>query len=401
MKLPIRSTLVLTWVGYAATYFLRKPLGIGKSGMQRDLQLSSAWLGLLDTAMLMPYALVQTLFGSWGDKMGPRLTLVMGLVVSGLAMLTFGQWTSPLMLCFLLFVNGASQSLAWGACVKSLSNSYESTHHPTVMGILSTSSFAGGVGASYLAVRLLQIGGWQNMFYYPSALCIAVGIVIYFALPDLLVNNNNNNNTDNIKDEKDSNAPSASSSPPPAASSSSSQGMSFREMFNIKMLPEVTVAFLCIKLVRYAFLLWLPMYLYQVLKYPEASAGLVSMAYEIGGVAGSGGIGIVVTKVFKGRDVAAASFIMLAAAISMVLFSLTSSWGVPMNVFFILLTGAFSCAVDPIVSGTVPIKFAQLANTGVSKICTFYVCLYIFFMFVCFSLLKLAWVCVCVCVCVF
>jgi sugar phosphate permease len=73
---------VVGWVAYAATYFLRKPLGVVsifqfkkstprilaskienlkkiKSDMEAELGFTKAQLGLFDSALLLPYALVQ------------------------------------------------------------------------------------------------------------------------------------------------------------------------------------------------------------------------------------------------------------------------------------------------------------------------------------------------------
>lgn len=47
------------WVSYASTYFLRKPLGVIKSDMERDMGFTKSQLGMFDTALLLPYALIQ------------------------------------------------------------------------------------------------------------------------------------------------------------------------------------------------------------------------------------------------------------------------------------------------------------------------------------------------------
>ncbi|CAF4915134.1 unnamed protein product, partial [Rotaria socialis] len=49
----------VAWTSYALTYFLRKPLGVIKTDLEHDLSFSKFQLGLFDTALLLPYALIQ------------------------------------------------------------------------------------------------------------------------------------------------------------------------------------------------------------------------------------------------------------------------------------------------------------------------------------------------------
>eukprot|EP00048_Salpingoeca_helianthica_P015587 m.227528 g.227528 ORF g.227528 m.227528 type:complete len:414 (+) comp17240_c0_seq1:96-1337(+) len=341
--------LVVCWIAYASTYFLRKPVGVGKSAIGNALGLSAKSLGLFDTAFLVPYATVQMFFGSVGDFLGPRKTLVVVLLGSGLSMITFGNWSNIEFMCLLLLLNGAFQSLAWGNCVKALSGTFESAQHNKIIGIFSTSSFAGGVMASALSVKLLNIGGWKSMFFLPSAIIIGCGLIVFFCLKD-------------------------QSKPAAAGSGSLESGrktgatgantpLTVRQLLAIRMLPEVTLCFLFVKLVRYAFFMWLPMYLHHALNYDESSAGIVAAMFDVGGVLGSASLGFLIDHVFHGKDVAASAVTLFICTASLILFSLTSDWSKSINCFFILIAGATNCGVDPILSGTLPIKFAAHAQS--------------------------------------
>jgi sugar phosphate permease len=61
----VRQRLIIVfivgWVAYASTYFLRKPLGVIKSDMENDLKFTKSQLGIFDTALLLPYALIQVI----------------------------------------------------------------------------------------------------------------------------------------------------------------------------------------------------------------------------------------------------------------------------------------------------------------------------------------------------
>ena len=77
--------------------------------MASELGFSISQLGLFDTALLLPYALIQTFFGAQGDSFGARRTFGYCLILAGISMTTFGLWSSFNILALLLFLNGAAQ----------------------------------------------------------------------------------------------------------------------------------------------------------------------------------------------------------------------------------------------------------------------------------------------------
>lgn len=77
--------------------------------MEKELHFTKSQLGLFDSALLLPYALVQMIFGPLGDKFGARRTFGCCLIAAGASMLTFGAWSSFNMLAILLFLNGSFQ----------------------------------------------------------------------------------------------------------------------------------------------------------------------------------------------------------------------------------------------------------------------------------------------------
>ena len=59
IKQRLIVVFIVGWIAYASTYFLRKPLGVIKSDMESELKFSKSQLGVFDSALLLPYALVQ------------------------------------------------------------------------------------------------------------------------------------------------------------------------------------------------------------------------------------------------------------------------------------------------------------------------------------------------------
>lgn len=216
------------------------------------------------------------------------------------------------------------------------------------VGIFSTSSFAGGVMGSALSVHLLARGGWRNMFVLPSLVVFTFGLLDYFLLPKPAAAGGGG-------DAEKAEAKGSSSEEGAGAS----KPLTIPQMLRIKLLPEAALAYLLVKLVRYAFYMWLPMYLHLQLDYTEEAAGLVAVTFEIGGVAGAAIVGFLLDSYFKGRDLVCAATYLALCTLSLVLFSLTSSWGLFFNCLFMIIAGAGNCGVDPVLSGTLSIKMAN------------------------------------------
>ncbi len=87
-----------------------------------------------------------------------------------------------------------------------------------------------------------------------------------------------------------------------AALAPSSSGVTLLEAFQIPMMPHVTACFLALKLARYVFILWLPMY-FTSLGYSARVAGLLATAFELGNAVGSAVNGLLIDKCFGGRKI--------------------------------------------------------------------------------------------------
>ncbi|KAK3101363.1 hypothetical protein FSP39_003025 [Pinctada imbricata] len=179
-QLQRRQILVfgLGWLAYASTYFLRKPLGVIKTDLKDKLSVTTTQLGWLDTALLLPYAIMQMLLGPIGDKFGARKTFGVCLIASALSMITFGMWSQYYMFILLLFLNGTAQAQCWPNCMKSLGAWYPDNVRNSVFGMFGTCAFAGGIIGTALAVYLQTSQGWRSVFFTPSVIVLVLGVLV-------------------------------------------------------------------------------------------------------------------------------------------------------------------------------------------------------------------------------
>ncbi|XP_033648077.1 putative glycerol-3-phosphate transporter 2 [Asterias rubens] len=334
----------LTWMAYASTYLLRKPLAVVKMDLSSELKMTRTQLGWLDTAMFLPYAFVQMVFGSSADKYGARRTLACCLMTSGISMASFGMWHSFYIFALFLFINGAAQSQAWPSCVKVLGSWFNNRQRNAVFGLWGTCTFAGGVMGTALAVHLQTYYGWRDVFLIPSLLLLSMGLLVVLFLHTPA-------DYEIVIQGKD--FVSSSADAPEHVT------MSFIQLWSFPMLKELAVSMFCVKIVRYCVFMWLPMYLYEQLHYGKGESGMLSTSFEIGGVAGSAALGYLIQRLLDGQTLKGSALVILASTLSLVCFLITASWGAFFNISLMMITGALNCGVDPILTGSVPAELAE------------------------------------------
>ncbi|CAF2989569.1 unnamed protein product [Rotaria sp. Silwood2] len=336
-------SFIVAWTAYGLTYFLRKPLGVIKTDLEHDLSFSKFQLGLFDTALLLPYALIQTFFGSLGDRYGARRTFGYGLIGSGISMITFGWWSDYRLFLFLLFLNGAFQSLCWAAANKGLGAWITDTQRNFVFGLFGTCPFAGGIIGTALAVYIQGKDGWRFVHFQPSIFCIIAGFLVLFLFREpselkmVVAGKESLTKTSDLRSR-----------------------MTIMEVCRLPMVKEIAATVFCLKVVRYAIYLWLPLYLKQELNYSTSDAGLFSTMFDIGGVVGSATIGLVLKRFFNNEGCLGAGVETLLSAGTLLFFLAFAKAGITINSISMLITGALNCGADIILCSSIPIEIGEM-----------------------------------------
>ncbi|XP_063225252.1 uncharacterized protein LOC134532605 [Bacillus rossius redtenbacheri] len=337
-RLEVRQGVVFAsvWLLYATTYLLRKPLGVVKGDLGRDLSLSRLQLGCFDTAILLPYALVQMCCSRVADVASPRCTVTACLFLAGLSVLTFGWWSRYGVLLALLAASGAAQAPVWPACCKCLSAWFPDHLLNTVFGLVSTSVYGGSIAATALASYLHATYGWRLVFLPPAVAATGLALLAWplLRLPrDLGV-----------------------AVPGKTAAGAARTELSLARLWCLPVVPQLAFAMLSLKLVRYAVYLWLPVYLMQALGQSAATAGLLISLFDVGGIVGSVLLGLVADRhaslLHTWLAVVASSFSVLA-------FLFTAGRGPVHNGAWLLVTGFCVCGPDALLGGSVAVAVGE------------------------------------------
>jgi OPA family glycerol-3-phosphate transporter-like MFS transporter 1/2 len=118
------------------------------------------------------------------------------------------------------------------------------------------------------------------------------------------------------------------------------------QLWRIPAVPEVTATVLCLKVVRYCMIMWLPMYLNHYLQYSVAQAGLFSTIFDVGGSLGSPFLGYILDRKFKKNALLGMWVFVTMSSISLALFAMTARLGFIHNAIFMLITGMGTGGAD-------------------------------------------------------
>ena len=337
----------LLWLAYCTTYFLRKPLGVVKADIGSDLGLSKTELGWCDTALVMPYALVQVLLPSLTDHYGPRSVLTTCLSLAGLTTyLTYTLLSHHLLtLCTGLALTGALLAPCWPAATASLSSWFPDNRLNTMFGLINTATYTGGLGGTALAAALLEYSGWRSVSLPP-----AVAAVITAALISQLLL-----------------SPAEAGISVPGKSERSQVTRSRDTLLTIARVPcvkQLAAAMFSLKFVRYCMAMWLPLYLLEHLGYSKLQAGMFSTVFDVGGIIGSPGLGVILDTFYTTSPLTGVLVTMMLGTMVTALFVMTASYGVLVNCVCLFIAGAANCGPDSIIAGSVSINIGERSGEG-------------------------------------
>ena len=336
----------LVWLAYAATYLLRKPLGVVKADLGAELGVGKAGLGWCDTALVLPYAAVQILWPGLADRFGPRRVLATCLALGALATLLTYSAAGIGTFCLGLALTGGVLAPAWPACTKLLGLWFQDSRLNSIFGIINTATYSGGLGGTALAAALLAHSGWRSVGTPPALAALATALLLALLLA--------------TPQEQGITVPDKAATSPdkPAAAAPMS------ELARLPAVPELAAAMFCLKFVRYSLYMWLPLYLLEELGYTKLEAGLASTVFDLGGILGSPLLGLALDRWYREAPLAGVTRVMVAGTFAMAAFVLTARLGVAANLACLLVVGAANCGPDSILAGSVSMEVGERAGGG-------------------------------------
>ena len=335
----------LTWLAYAGFYLCRKNFSVAMPLLTDELGYTKLDFANVLFAYSLLYMLGQFLNGMLSDRFGARFMVGLGLLISVCANTALGFTTTLLGFFLLSSINGYAQSTGWSGTIKNMSAWFEHHERGVVMGWWCTCYVLGGVIATFVAtyaavdMPMFAEFGWRRAFWAPAMLLLLVAIT--YAI--FTRNKPSDVGLANLTAEED---------PAVRAALRASHGH-FYQTLRLLRIPALWVAggtYFFLKLTRYAFLFWLPLYMTEALNYEANVAGYTSGAFEFIEFTGAILAGIVSDKLFQSRRFAVACIMLIGLAIACLIHPSLAALGFAGNILGIGLIGIMTFGPDSLMA---------------------------------------------------
>ncbi|MDA2930964.1 MFS transporter [Acidobacteria bacterium AH-259-O06] len=347
------QVFAITWLAYAGFYLCRRNFSVVMPLLEADLGYTKMQFATVIFTFSLLYTLGQ-FCGVLSDRFGPRLIVGIGLFVSIFSNLMMGFATSFLFLTAFSCLSGAGQSTGWPGLVKNMANWFRRRERGVVMGWWSTNYVLGGffatVFATFVATHptILAQWGWRRGFWLPAVL------LFFIALSFVLMTRNNPGEAGlpDIPEGDHKDGIGAESQLPAEQGGPDHDSPSL--LWGILSDPAVwviAITYLFLKMTRYSFLYWLPLYMTGHLGYGVLEAGYISSLYELVGFSGAIIAGYTSDKLMGSRRFPVAAVMLWGLAAVCFFHSPLAAAG-PIGVsIWIALIGIMTYGPDTLMSG--------------------------------------------------
>lgn len=341
---PRWRTFGLTWLSYASYYFTRQHYFVAKKSIEVDTGINRDGLGQIDTSYAAAYAAGQFLWGFVADAAGARRVIALGMLASAAVSVAIGLSSSFGAFLLLLGLNGLAQASGWPANLKAITLWFPKAARGRIMGFWATCYQIGSLAAKPAAGFLITATalGWRFAFFAPAVWVAAVGLLVFFALPERKPSPEPQ--VEGLKKEE--------RAPTDADADAAAVRAERDRVIRTPLVWALGVSYFFMKLIRYILFFWLPYYMQDALHYSTRMASAVPLAFEVGGVLGAVTIGYLSDRWFAGKRLGLGILFLVLLAGAMPLFGVAAQRGVVQNVLSLALVGFCLFGPDTLLSAT-------------------------------------------------
>lgn len=303
-------TIVMSMIGYALFYFVRKNLSIAMPEMQADLGITKTDLGLFLTLHGLLYGVSKFANGFIGDRVNARYFMVIGLVLSAVCNLVFGFSSAVLVFGVVWMLNGWFQGMGFPPCARLLTHWIPPHQLATKMSVWNTSHSV-GAGLVVVVCGYIVTMGWRWCFYIPSVIALVGAVFLWIGLRDTPT-------SVGLPELQQKGEPNA------VQKETSREFKKFvrKQVFGNPYIWVLALANFFVYTVRYAVLDWGPTLLGEWKGISIQHAGWMVAAFEISGIVGMLVAGWATDRFFGGRGPRVCVICMALATLFIALF-----WG--------------------------------------------------------------------------
>ena len=169
---------------YVLSQFYRAFLAVLTPVLEADLGASKADLAVASGAWFLAFALMQIPVGEALDRIGPRRTAAMALVVGAVGAGVFASATSPAMLTLAMVLIGIGCSPVLMASYFIFARQYTPAVFGTLAGATIGIGSLGNIGASLPLTLAVEAFGWRGTVGALTAVTLATGAAVWALVRD-------------------------------------------------------------------------------------------------------------------------------------------------------------------------------------------------------------------------
>ena len=306
------------FIGYAGYYLVRKNFALAMPDLIEQ-GYTKLELGFALSGVAIAYGLSKFLMGNVSDRSDARKFMPIGLLMSGLIMITMGFFpfatASVTTMFILLLLNGWFQGMGWPPSGRIMVQWFSIRERGTKMSLWNTAHNIGGGLIGPLAIYGVAIfNDWHAKFYLPGMIAVFIAGIVYLTLRDRpgivglpTIEDYTNDYPEEIEGV-DQNKP------------ISAKEIFVKYVFSNKLLWFIAIANIFVYLVRYGVLDWAPTYLKEVKNFSLNESGWAYFLYEWAGIPGTIVAGIASDKWFKGKRAPVSIIYMVLVLIAVVVY---------------------------------------------------------------------------------
>lgn len=309
----------LTWMAYFGLYLCRKNFSVIMPFLKLEEGFSSQQLANILFCYSLAYALGQIAIGPIADRWGARRVVSLGALVSACCSALTSMASG---LLWIQGLNGAAQASGWPGLLRMAREWFPESRRSVILAWWGTHMVLGGLAGSAFAAYCSRFG-WRWAALAPAI--VLVFIALAFAI---------------LSKDKEEAKPRQVSLP----------GLD-RELWANRRLRAIAAMYFQVKLLRYAFLFWLPLYMTEELGYTAQDAGYTSAIFEFVGFGGVLLAGYASQNGGAGKRFGVAASLLFTLALLCVAYPYFSRMGPWANLVGIGLLGAFTFGPDTLMAG--------------------------------------------------
>lgn len=316
------------FVGYAAYYLVRKNLSLAAPGMIAEGLVDKSGVGIAMSAVSIAYAFSKFIMGSVSDRSDARKFLVVGLILSALAMIGIGlvpfstsQALNVVLLFAFMLLVGWLSGMGWPPCGRVMAYWFSQNERSFKMSLWNTSHTFGSGSLGLLVTFGFFLFGtmgveqtWRAAFIVPACIALVLAVFCWWALRDtpqscgLPPIDEYRNDFTGVK-----------------AKEGEEEKIPFRTLFveyifKNKWIWMIAISNAFVYMVRYGVGDWAPVYLQEMEIMSEGESNLAFALYNYAGIPGTIVCGWLSSKFFKGRCAPANIIFMGAVLIGTLLY---------------------------------------------------------------------------------